>query len=156
MEFGTIRLNVPHLLLTTYSNGGIITLSNHPIPRQGADPMNATCTRRRILPVRLEEATLLSKPICCCEMIPAGVPGLVSINGATYTLALNATLPDVGEPIVHGYRLTSTESYKTYDLPHDLSTCDCPDWFFRRNTVAHPHCKHQLSLRQFREAGKLA
>jgi SWIM zinc finger len=118
--------------------------------------MNATRTRRRVLPVRLEEATVLSRAICVCEMIPAGVPGLVSINGATYTLALNATLPEVGEPIIHGYRLTSMESYKSYDLPADLSTCDCPDWYFRRNTVEHPCCKHQLAVRQFREQGKLA
>ena len=119
--------------------------------------MTPTCTtRRRILPVRLSEATVLSRAVCPCEMQPVGIPGLVSINGQTYTLAYNATLPEVGEPVIHGYRLTSTESYKSYDLPADLSTCDCPDWFFRRNTVAHPRCKHQLSMRQWREQGKVA
>ena len=54
-----------------------------------------TC-RRRVLPVRLEEATVLSRAVCPCEMLPAGMPGLVSINGKTYTLAYNATLPEVG------------------------------------------------------------
>jgi hypothetical protein len=118
--------------------------------------MPATCTRRRVLPVRLEEATVLSRAIAPCEMIPAGLPGLVSINGKTYTLAYNATLPEVGEPVVHGYRLTSTDEYKTYDVPADLSDCSCPDHVFRRGTVEHPCCKHQISLRRFREAGKLA
>ena len=118
--------------------------------------MAATYKPRRVLPVRLDEAVVLSRAVCPCEMIPGGIPGLVSINGKTYTLAYNATLPEVGEPIIHGYTLTSTESYKSYDLPADVSTCDCPDWFFRRNTVEHPHCKHQLSIRRFREAGNLA
>jgi hypothetical protein len=111
---------------------------------------------RVVKPVRLDEATVIRKPVCCCEMLPAGLPGLVSINGKEYAWALNATLPEVGEPIVHGHRLTCLESGKFYDLPADLTTCDCPDWFFRRNTIAHPHCKHQLSLRRFREDGKLA
>lgn len=113
-------------------------------------------TRRRILPVRLAEATVLSKPICSCEILPAGLPGLVSINDRTYALSLNATLPDVGEPIVHGYRLTSTDEYKAYDLPADLSTCDCPDHVFRRGTIEHPCCKHQLAMRLWRERGDLA
>ena len=115
-----------------------------------------TCQRRRILPVRLTEATVLSRAVCPCEMLPKGLPGLVSINGKVYTLAYNATLPEVGEPIIHGYTLTSTEDYKRYDLPADVSTCDCPDWFFRRNTVEHPRCKHQISVSQFKEAGKVA
>jgi hypothetical protein len=118
--------------------------------------MPATCTRRRVLPVRLEEATVLSRAIAPCEMIPAGLPGLVSINGKTYLLAYNATLPEVGAPVVHGYRLTCTETYKVYDIPADLADCSCPDWFFRRNTVQHPCCKHQLSVRLFKEQGKLA
>ena len=118
--------------------------------------MSPTCTRRRVNPVRLTEAVILSRAICCCEMLPKGLPGLISINGQTYTLSYNATLPEVGQPIVHGYRLTSTESYKAYDLPEDLSTCDCADWTFRRNTVEHPHCKHQISMRKFHEQGKVA
>ena len=111
---------------------------------------------RRVLPVRLEEATVLSRAVCPCEMLPAGLPGMVSINGKTYLLAYNATLPEAGEPVVHGYRLTSTEDYKVYDLPADLADCSCPDWFFRRNRPDHPHCKHQISLSRFREQGKLA
>lgn len=114
-----------------------------------------TC-RRRDLPVRLEEATVLSRAVAPCEMLPAGIPGIVSINGKTYTLAYNATLPEVGAPVVHGYRLTSTVDYKVYDVPADLSTCDCADWFFRRNAVEFPCCKHQLSVRLWKEAGNMA
>ena len=115
-----------------------------------------TTTRRRILPVRLEEATVLSRAIAPCEMLPNGVPGIVSINGKTYTLAYNATLPETGEPIVHGYRLTSTEDYKVYDIPADLADCSCPDFVFRRGTITEPVCKHIRSVRLWKEAGKLA
>ncbi len=118
--------------------------------------MTACTTRRRILPVRLEEATVLSKPVCCCEMQPDGIPGRVSINGQVYLLAYNATLPEAGEPVVHGYTLTSTATGKSYDVPADLSDCSCPDFCFRRNSVAHPCCKHQLSMRRWREQGKVA
>lgn len=117
--------------------------------------MTATATRRRVNPVRLTEAVVLSKAICPCEMLPKGVPGLASINGKVYCLAYNATLPDAGGPVVHGYRLTSTEDYKAYDLPADLSDCSCPDYVFRRGTAEFPCCKHQMACRAFREAGKL-
>jgi SWIM zinc finger len=111
---------------------------------------------RRILPVRLEEATVLSRAVCPCEMLPKGLPGLVSINSKVYLLAYNATLPEVGEPIIHGYRLTCTESYKTYDVPADMADCSCPDFLFRRGTITHPACKHILGIRLWREAGKVA
>ena len=117
--------------------------------------MTATCTRRRVNPVCLTEAAVLSKPISPCEMLPAGLPGLVRINGKVYALAYNVTLPETGSPVVHGYRLTCCETYKAYDVPADVSTCDCPDWTFRRNTVEHPRCKHQLSILSWKEAGKL-
>ena len=83
--------------------------------------MTATRTCRRVLPVRLEEAVVLSRAVCPCEMLPAGLPGLVSINGKCYTLEYNATLPEVGEPVIHGYRITCTQSYKQYDIPADLA-----------------------------------
>ncbi len=114
------------------------------------------CAHRGVLPVRLEEAVVLRRAVCPCEMQPEGIPGLVSINHKVYLLAYNATLPETGEPTVHGYTLTSTATGKGYDLPADVSTCDCPDWFFRRNTVEHPRCKHQLSIRRWKEAHKIA
>jgi hypothetical protein len=40
---------------------------------------------RRILPVRLEEATILSRAIAPCEMLPNGIRGLVSIDGKVYS-----------------------------------------------------------------------
>ena len=89
-------------------------------------------------------------------MLPAGLPGLVSINGKGYCRALNATLPEVGEPIVHGHRLTCLETGEFYDPPAGLTTCDCPDWCFRRKKIAHACCKHQLGLGKFREDGKRA
>lgn len=117
--------------------------------------MTTTLTRRRVNPVTLTEAVVISKPVCCCEMLPKGIPGLVRINGQVYTLTYNATLPEVGEPVVHGYKMASTESLKSYDLPADLWDCTCPDHCFRRNTPAHPQCKHQLAVAAFREAGKI-
>jgi SWIM zinc finger len=111
-----------------------------------------TATRRRVLPVRLDEATVIRKPICCCEILPAGLPGLVSINGKEYSWALNATLPEVGEPIVHGHRLTCLETGKVYDIDATLTSCDCPDFVFRRGTNDHKFCKHLLSVRKWRNA----
>ena len=118
--------------------------------------MQATLTRRRVFPARLEQAEVLSRAVCPCEMLPAGVPGLVRINGVTYTLAYNATLPESGAPVVHGYKLTNTETYKSYDLDAKLDGCDCPDYVFRRGTALHPCCKHLLSIREWREGGKVA
>ena len=81
-------------------------------------------------------------------MIPAGLPGVAEINGTCYRLELNAELPEVGEPVVHGYRLTNLESGQPYDV--DVSspaiTCDCPDSTFRRGTAEHKHCKHCLGV----------
>lgn len=114
-----------------------------------------TTTRRRVNPAQVRSAAILSKPICCCELIPAGIPGLATINETTYVLAYNATLPEAGEPVVHGYRLTSTDTYKSYDLLADLADCSCPDFIFRRNTVEHPRCKHQIALAIYKESGKI-
>src|SRR4051812_47870357 len=89
-------------------------------------------TRRAVKPVRLDEATVISRPVCPCEICPRGVAGLVSINGTQYTIEVNGELPDVGEPIIYGSRLTNAASGQVYALPASLDECSCPDHFWRR------------------------
>ena len=65
--------------------------------------------------------------------------GEVAINGRAYYVTRHAT----------GYRLTGYDPRKrevtVYDLPADLSGCDCPDGTF------HPErpggCKHRAALK---------
>ena len=73
--------------------------------------------------------------------------GVVSPAGSEET--------EEGEPVVYGYQIRSTTSYKTYNLDAELLTCDCPDFTFRRGTAEHPHCKHLIALAQFRYASML-
>lgn len=65
--------------------------------------------------------------------------GVLSINGITYEV-----LPVYDGDVLAGYRLLKAEG-QMYDLPADLSSCDCPDRCF------HPErpqgCKHMLALR---------
>jgi hypothetical protein len=55
-----------------------------------------------------------------------------------------------------GYCLTGFDARKgkvsAYDLPLDLSSCDCPDATYR---VREGGCKHQKALAALRTAGKL-
>ena len=69
-------------------------------------------------------------------------PGVVLINGATYSLAL------LNEGC--GVRLMKADGV-TYDLPADLSTCDCPDATYR---VRPGGCKHMRAMSALRAAGK--
>ncbi len=57
-----------------------------------------------------------------------------------------------------GYRLTGYDSRKgkvtTYDLPADLSSCDCPDATWRPQREGG--CKHRKALAALRQTGKLS
>jgi hypothetical protein len=44
-----------------------------------------------------------------------------------------------------GFRLTKFGTGEVYNLPRDLSSCDCPDRTFRPE---RPACKHMAALRQ--------
>jgi hypothetical protein len=64
---------------------------------------------------------------------------VLAINGTVYEV-----LPLFDGEVHVGYRLLKADG-AMYDLPADLSGCDCPD------SVLHPErsggCKHQASLR---------
>jgi hypothetical protein len=45
-----------------------------------------------------------------------------------------------------GFRLTKFGGSETYDLPRDLSSCDCPDRNYRPDRPGG--CKHMVALRQ--------
>jgi hypothetical protein len=57
-----------------------------------------------------------------------------------------------------GYRLTGYDARKSevtvYDLPADLSCCDCPDHTFR-GPRPDGGCKHMRALARLRAEGKL-
>jgi hypothetical protein len=102
-----------------------------------------------------DEFLFLRRPICPCEMVPEGLPGAVSINGGIYLLGYNATLPEVGQPVVYGYRLTKDDG-TVYDIPSDLSGCDCRGserWAPTRGPLV---CKHVRCVAYLREQGRLA
>ncbi len=73
--------------------------------------------------------------------------GEIAINGKPYYLAR----------LEHGYRLTGYDSLHqqvtAYDLPLDLSGCDCPDATFR--TERPGGCKHRKALLALKAAGKI-
>jgi hypothetical protein len=73
--------------------------------------------------------------------------GEISINDHAYYLT---RLQD-------GYRLTGFDARRqqvtTYDLPLDLSTCDCPDGAFRSERPGG--CKHRKALTALKAAGKI-
>ncbi len=74
--------------------------------------------------------------------------GEVSISGKCYYLTVHAT----------GYRLTGWDRQHrqptAYDLPADLSGCDCPDAVYAGERPGG--CKHRRALAALKAAGKLA
>jgi hypothetical protein len=91
------------------------------------------------------------RPVCCCEILPDGFPGLVSIGGTDYLLSYHATLPAWGEPLIRGYRLVNLTSGATYDLDAQTLACDCPDALWRRGA-----CKHSRAIWELRARGDVA
>jgi hypothetical protein len=71
----------------------------------------------------------------------------VSIDGKSYYLDRHAT----------GYRLHGYDQRRqaatVYDLPLDLSSCDCPDATYREERPGG--CKHRRALGALLAAGKL-
>jgi hypothetical protein len=70
----------------------------------------------------------------------------VLVDGKAYALAYHF---DRGELV--GYRLTSTECQ--YDLPADLSHCECGDFAYRSRPGG---CKHCVTVRACQRTGKVA
>lgn len=96
--------------------------------------------------VRLDVA-----PIAPCELLPAGLPGQVAIDGTTYAIAYHGELPEEGDVEIHGYQLAK-EDGTTYDLPADCSHCECRDFLSR---VRPTGCKHMACVRTLRNAGRI-
>src|SRR5690349_14876320 len=62
--------------------------------------------------------------------------GILAINGTAYEV-----LPLYDGTALVGYRLLKADG-RMYDLPADLSRCDCPDATYRER-----ECKHVKALR---------
>jgi hypothetical protein len=92
---------------------------------------------------------LIAPPVAPCVLIPGGQAGSVSINGDTY--ALTFIVHEAGD--VNGYHIVKDATGSAYDLPADLSTCDCPDATYR---VRPGGCRHAAALRALKAAGKIA
>ena len=93
--------------------------------------------RNRTAPVKPGLARVVCRPT-------ADAPGLVVINGTSYSVAL------MNEGA--GIRLMKACGV-TYDMPADLSSCDCPDDTFRERPEG---CKHRRALAALRAAGRLS
>lgn len=108
----------------------------------------ATKTRNQL------SCKLLRKPIWPCELLPEGEPGEVEINGQVYDLAVNADLPEHGEPVTYGFRLTNRESERVYDVDCSSQwlTCDCADATYNDPAGG---CKHSRAIRDLRERGEI-
>src|SRR5262245_56277428 len=66
-----------------------------------------------------------------------GLGGVLEINGQSYEI-----LPLYTGDVLDGYRLLKSDGVM-YDLPRDLSTCDCPAHTFRPDVA----CKHMLAVK---------
>jgi hypothetical protein len=95
-------------------------------------------------------ASVLHKPpYSPCELLPAGLPGLLEINGTLYVVTIIGYLPAEGEPIVDGFRLTK-DNGEAHDicLVSGRLECSCGDWIFRRSAQVGRElmdCKHCLA-----------
>jgi hypothetical protein len=65
--------------------------------------------------------------------------GVLEVNGVSYELL---PLYSGAETVLDGYRLLKADG-TMYDLPRDLSGCDCPAHTFRPEQP----CKHMLAIK---------
>jgi hypothetical protein len=80
-----------------------------------------------------------------------GAGGVLAINGSSYEVL--PFFDDDGARL--GWRLLKVGTLCMYDLPADLSGCDCPDRTFNPERPGGG-CKHMLALRAaLRAAGLL-
>ena len=96
---------------------------------------------------------MVRRPICPCELVPAGAAGLCQINGATYSIAYNAHLPAQGEPEVYGFTLKKlSDSRLAYDLDctSGYLTCECGSYYAGRDRHG---CKHIRAIAEWKNAG---
>jgi hypothetical protein len=97
-----------------------------------SDPRNPIKTVRATRPAA-GTARWLARPDA------EGAGGVLDINGTAYEV-----LPLFDGEAHVGYRLLKADA-TMYDLPADLSTCDCPDRTFNPDRPGGG-CKHMLAL----------
>ena len=114
--------------------------------------MHSTAKSRRFVKPAVCDSNILRQPIAPCEILPAGLSGSLVINGTVYVAEILGYLPDVGEPVIDGYRLT-----KDHGEAHDICLVagrlerTCGDWLWRRSSQtdrALADCKHCMACRQ--------
>ena len=103
-----------------------------------------TKTRKQVKPLAPANGTVkVVRPIGAVN----DRAGEVAINGKGYYLSRHDT----------GFTLTTWDdrhaAVVAYDLPLDLSSCDCPDATYRGERPGG--CKHRRGLQALRQAGKL-
>src|SRR5579871_1591582 len=111
---------------------------------------NVPFPRKLVMPA-ICESQVLEQPIAPCEIVPGGIPGRLVINGTVYVAEILGFLPDVGEPVIDGFRLTK-DNGEAHDicLVHGRMECTCGDWLFRRSFQTEPalaDCKHCVACR---------
>lgn len=114
--------------------------------------MSSFPKRRRLVKPAVCESRVIQPPIAPCEILPRGDAGVVVINETHYAVEVLGYLPEVGEPVIDGYRLT-----KDNGVAHDICLvagrleCTCGDWIWRRAYQTDRRltdCKHTLACRK--------
>jgi hypothetical protein len=92
-------------------------------------------------PIKTRKATRPATGVCRWLAKPNGhhEGGVLVINGTVYEV-----LPLCDGEALAGYRLLKVGTAVMYDLPADLSTCDCPDRTFNPERPGGG-CKHMLA-----------
>ena len=80
------------------------------------------------------------------------------VNATTGEILINGNKQYYLQVLQTGYRLWSYDerarAVTSYDLPLDLSSCDCPDATYRSERPEG--CKHRRALAALKAAGKLS
>jgi hypothetical protein len=101
----------------------------------------STSTVRRPAPPVTCDCEWVSPPETIALRLRCGASAALTITrqGRPEGYVLSPNTTEAGELV--GYRLENATSGKLYDLPADLSDCDCGDRVHRHRT-----CKHMLAL----------
>lgn len=87
----------------------------------------------------------IQRPLWPCDLAPAGLPGMLLINGVPYMLVIHADLMPAGPSVTTSFRLIKCDG-TLYDLLPNCSACDCADATFRSERPGG--CKHCVAVRQ--------
>jgi hypothetical protein len=95
---------------------------------------------------------VLRMPLAPCELLPRGLAGVLRINATEYSVEVLGYLPEHGEPVIDGYRLTKPNG-EAHDpcLVAGRLECTCGDWVWRRSCQLDPSladCKHTAASRR--------